>query len=100
MTLKMIVKKHFDNNRLILAVCDSKLKGKKFEQDNNVLDLSSDFYDGKETDKEEVKKLFKKAFVLNLAGQESVELGLDEGFIKIDHVINIDNIPHAQMCRG
>ena len=96
----MIVKKHVSDGKLILAVCDSELKGKVFEEGDLRLDLSCDFYDGEEMSKEEVKILFKEAFIVNLVGQESVELGLDQGIIKINNVINVQKIPHAQMCRG
>ena len=45
----MIVKKHVtQDRRLLLAICDSSLKGKKFVVGEKQLDLTSGFYAGEE----------------------------------------------------
>ena len=93
----MIVKQHVTRDkRLLLAVCDSDLKGKKLEQDNIQLDLASDFYKGEEMDQEQVIKLMKCASMVNLVGEESVELGIKAGIIEKSHIIKVQGIPHAQ----
>ena len=94
---KMNVKQHVARDRrLLLAVCDSDLKGKKFEDNKIQLDLSSDFYNGEEMDEERVLKLMKCASMVNLVGKKSVELGIKAGIIEKEHVIKVKGVPHAQ----
>jgi hypothetical protein len=93
----MIAKKHFiEDGRLILSVCDNSILGKKFETPKLKLDLSSDFYNGKEKTEEEIKKLIGNAYMINLVGNNSVGLGLKIGVISKNDVIKIKNIPYVQ----
>jgi len=66
----MIVKEHINEGKLILALCDKNLLGKKIEDQNIQLDLSSSFYKGEEADIEELKKLIKKAYIINAVGKK------------------------------
>lgn len=92
----MIVKIHKKNNRTIVAVCDKDILGRKFEQDDLQLDLASDFYAGAEMDEKEAGDLIRNADIINLAGRNSVKIGLEEGVIEESHIIEIAGIPHAQ----
>ncbi|MBW3004713.1 DUF424 family protein [Candidatus Woesearchaeota archaeon] len=92
----MIVKVHKKDERTVVAVCDSDLLGKKFEQGELQLDLTSDFYKGTEMDEKEAGDLVRNADIVNLVGKNSVKLGMQEGVIEEDHILEIDGIPHAQ----
>jgi len=92
----MIVKIHKKDGRTIVAVCDSSLLGKKFEENNVQLDLGSDFYAGKEMDGQEAGDLLRNADIVNLVGEESVQLGMTEGVIDKENIIHVKKIPHAQ----
>ena len=93
----MIVKEHVTaDNRLILTVCDKEIIGKKFETNDLKLDLSSDFYKGKEKTENEIVKLFPAAYMINLIGQKSVKLGLKSKIISEKDVIKIKDIPYVQ----
>lgn len=92
----MIVKVHKKDNRTIVAVCDDELLGKKFEQGDLQLDLTSDFYKGDQyTDKALVGDMIRNADSINLVGTISVSLGIEEGLIDKDKVIRVQGIPHA-----
>jgi len=94
----MIVKTNvYDDGRLFLAVCDSDLIGKKFENENLQLDLTSSFFKGEEKNAEEIILLVKKSYMVNFVGKESVELAIKEGIVDKDKIITIENIPTAQM---
>jgi len=94
---KMITKEHITaDNRLILTVCDKEIIGKKFETPDLKLDLSSDFYKGKEKTEKEIIKLFEQAYMINLVGQKSVELGLKSNIISKKDIIKIKDIPYVQ----
>jgi len=94
----MITKIHktFDG-RGVLAVCDSDLLGKKFEEKDLQIDLTSNFYKGEEKKEEEILELFKIASIINLVGKKSVELGIKAGIIDKEKVIKIKGVPHAQV---
>ena len=93
----MIVKIHkTPDGKKLVAVCDSGLLGKKFEQGNLQLDLTSDFYKGEEKSSEEVKEIIKGAYIVNVVGQESVAFFISLGIIEKGHVLEVGGIPHAQ----
>ena len=95
---KMIVKEHITvDNKLILTVCDKEIIGKKFETPDLKLDLSSDFYKGKEKTEKEIVKLFPAAYMINLVGQKSVDLGLISKIISKKDIIKIKDIPYVQV---
>lgn len=93
MNVKKITTK---DGQLMLAICDSSLKGKKFIEGDKQLDLSSDFYNGEKMNEEVVLELFKVAYTVNLAGEECISFAIKAGIIEKEHVITIDGIPHAQ----
>ena len=80
----------------LLAVCDSGLIGKKFEQGNKVLDLSSNFYDGVPKTEEEILKLVPNALSIDFVGEDSVAFAIKRDLVDKDNVIRIKGIPHAQ----
>jgi len=93
----MLVKKHKTRDgKLILAICDSDLIGKKFEQGKIQLDLTKDFYKGEEKSDSEILLMIREAYILNLVGEKSVKLALKQGLIDETHILNIQGIPHAQ----
>ncbi|MDD5086824.1 MAG: DUF424 family protein [Candidatus Nanoarchaeia archaeon] len=93
----MIVKKHVaEGGRLILCVCDEDIIGKNFQTDDFKLDLSSDFYKGDKKTEHETIKLIEAAYMINLVGDKSVELGLKLRVISKQDIIKIDNIPYVQ----
>ena len=93
----MIVKEHItSDNKLILTVCDKEIIGRKFETPDLKLDLSSNFYKGKEKTEKEIIKLFQMSYMINLVGQKSVELGLKSKIISKKDIIKIKNIPYVQ----
>ncbi|MDP7180772.1 MAG: DUF424 family protein [Candidatus Woesearchaeota archaeon] len=92
----MILKIHENQEKKIVAVCDSELKGKKFEEGKLQLDLTSHFYDGQEADETKILNSFKNAYMVNLVGQKSVDLAIKAGIAEKENVIKIDSIPHVQ----
>ena len=98
---KMIVKVHrTTEGRKIVAVCDSDLVGKKFEEGKMQLDLSSGFYKGEEISKDKVSKLIKEPGVFNVVGEKCVGLFLKLGLVDKGNVIRVDNVPHTQVVIG
>lgn len=84
------------SGRRIVAVCDSNLLGKRFEEKGLQLDLTGSFYKGEERSEEEIIKELKNCYIANFVGEKATKLGIKTGVINKDKVIKIKKIPHAQ----
>lgn len=94
---KFVVAKHNSEGRLILAVCDSSVHGKKLEDGNAVLDLSSRFYRGEEKDKSAVEKLMRKAYTIHAAGKNAVAIAAKLGLAAKEDAKTVAGVPHVQV---
>ena len=93
----MIAKEHVHpDGRIVLAVCDKEILGKKFEEGDKQLDLASLFYQGKEFEPEVIGDMMRNADSLNLVGEKAVKLGISEGIIDEHQILTISGIPYAQ----
>ena len=87
----------------VVAIADSDLIGKNFEENDIVLDVSERFYKGEEKTREEIVKILKEENNVNMIGKEIIKIDLEEGFINEEEVIKVQGVPHAQMynvCEG
>ena len=97
----MIVKKHTSSDgRLVIAICDTKLAGKKYHDDNSELDLSADFFQGEELEEDEAARLLTQAYSANIVGEESVALASNIGIIEEDNISYVDDIPFAYAVKA
>ena len=93
----MLAKIHKTHDgKIVVAVCDSLLFGKKFVEANLQLDLTTDFYNGEELEDDEIGDLIRNAYSVNLVGEQSVALGIKEGVIEEKNVIKVQGVPHAE----
>jgi len=94
----MLVKIH-EAYRKIVAVCDTELLGKKFEQDNMQLDVKRDFYGGTEMSEEDALKLITKAkkedACFNFVGKNSINLAIKSGLCDGKSILIIQGVPHC-----
>jgi len=92
------VKKH-ETYRLIIAVCDCDLIGKKFEQGNKQLDLKKDFYEGDKKEEADVIELLRNAqrndATFNIVGKNSVNAAIKAGIVSKKGIMKIQGIPYA-----
>jgi len=92
----MIAKLHkTSDGRTVLAVCDSNLIGRKIVEGDLQLDLSSNFYKGEEMSVDRIRELFKVVNIINLVGEETVKIGVNEGIVA--EVKRIGGVPHAEV---
>ena len=85
----MVLVKIIKSYREIIAICDSDLLGKKFEEGKFQLDVKESFFGGDETNEE------KAIEIMNIIGKKSVNIALKAGIIKKEGIGKIDNIPFA-----
>ena len=89
------LKRNINQESEIIAVCDADLLGKKFTENNLVLDIKERFYKGELLSNEEIIEILSNARYINLVGKESINLALKSGIIEKENIIKIKNIPHA-----
>jgi hypothetical protein len=94
----MLIKLH-RSYRTVVAVCDSDLIGKIFEEEGKQLDLRGDFFKGEEKSFKEIVKILKlqkkEDSTFNIIGKKSIEAAKEAGLISKEGVMEIKNIPYA-----
>jgi uncharacterized protein len=85
--------------RNVVAVCDEKLIGKKYEEGKFQLDLKENFFRNKDLPKEEVIKTLQlqagQDSTFNIVGPESIQAALEAGIINEENISKIQDIPFA-----
>ena len=83
--------------REIIAISDSNLLGKTFEQGNAQLEVKEAFFKGEEKTKQEVIEIIKKMqaedATFNIVGKESTQTALEAGIIQKQEIREIQGIP-------
>ena len=85
--------------RYVVAICDSDLLGKVFEEEKFQLDVKESFYKGKEVSQEEaiemMKDMQKEDATFNIIGKEATKAALKAGIIEKEGIGTIQGIPFA-----
>ena len=85
--------------RDIVAICDSDLLGKKFEEEKFQLDLTGNFFKGEETSEEKaikiIKEMSKEDASFNIVGENSINASIKAGIISKQGIKKIKGIPFA-----
>lgn len=97
---KMFVK-IIKSYRDVVAICDSNLLGKKYEEGQFQLDVREGFYKGEEMDEKGVRKIILKMLkedaTFNIVGEESVSVATNLGLIQKEGIKKIQGIPFAMV---
>lgn len=85
--------------RDVVAVCDSSILGKKFEQGKFQLDVKESFYKGEQVSEEKAIEIMKKMAAedatFNITGEKSVNAAIKAGVISKESIGKIQGIPFA-----
>lgn len=85
--------------RDVVAICDSELLGKKFEENEFQLDIKESFFGGEELSElkaiEIMKDMAKEDATFNIVGKDSVKAALKAEIISKESVREISGIPYA-----
>ncbi len=94
----MQIKIH-EGYRKTVALSDTNLIGKTFDQDIKEIKIRENFFQGEEKNKQEtieiLKDLAKEDVTFNIVGEESIQTALEAGIIDQQGIIKIGNIPVA-----
>ncbi len=93
----MLVKIHKLNNRTLVAVCDEDLLGRTFEEGETVLEIKKSFYEGEKKSDVEIGDLMRNADIINVVGNKSIKLALEEELITKEEIKEVQGIPHVQI---
>ncbi|MBI4918363.1 DUF424 family protein, partial [archaeon] len=69
----MLVKIHKLNDKTLVTVCDEDLVGRVFEENNLILDLRRNFYEGEIRGEVETGDLMRNADQINIVGEKSIK---------------------------
>ena len=87
--------------RGVVAVCDSELLGKYFDEGRFQLDIKESFYKGDEVSGEELldllRKMAREDATFNIIGKDSVDACIKIGLINEASVKKIAGIPYAMI---
>ncbi len=87
--------------RDVVAVCDSKLIGKKFQEDNFQLDIKENFYKGEEISEDKaieiMRNFSKEDAIFNIVGEKSISCALETGIISKDGIKKIQGVAFAMV---
>jgi len=87
--------------RDIVAICDSDLLGKKFEEGKFQLDIKESFFKGTESSEEKIieiiQNMSKNDATFNIVGKKSINTALKAGIISKEGIKKIKGIPFAMV---
>ena len=89
---------HRQGREVLVAVSDAALVGREFKEGNMRLLIHESFYGTEGADAPEVVRNLAACTIANLVGVDTVTLAIQHGFVHPDNVLDIDGVPHAQMC--
>lgn len=95
----IVVKVYTQGSERLVAACDPDILGKTFTSEGLRLEVSESFYGSDETDEEALVNWLRLATIANLAGERTVAIAVEHGFIDRECVLLIGGVPHAQMTR-
>ena|SRR3989344_7620826 len=85
--------------RNAVAIADSDIIGKRFEEGQRQLDIKESFYKGKEIGKEElIQEMIdqtKEDSTFNIVGKNSVAAAIEAGIISKESVGKVQGVPFA-----
>lgn len=94
----MYIKLH-KSYRDVVAVCDSDLLGKFFQEGNKILDIRESFYKGEEKSEKEIIELMidlaMEDATFNIIGNKSISCALKAGIITKEGIKKISNISYS-----
>ena len=94
----MLIKIH-KAYRVIVAICDTEIIGKHYEEGKAILDLKENFFKGDEKPESEIIELMqdlaKEDATFNIVGKQSVQAALKAQIISKEGIKTVQDIPFA-----
>ena len=94
------VRMHKGRDDIILAACDEEVIGKTFKGDGMRITVSEDFYNGELVPEEVFIERMRSATIMNLVGERTIALAVENGHVHENCVLQIGETKHAQVVKG
>ncbi len=95
----MILKVHRRGKDVVVAACDEELLDRTIKCGELKLHISRNFYGTEICNEEEFLAALRLCTSANLIGKKTIDIAMKAGFIRIEGVMDIDGIPHAQLYK-
>ncbi len=82
---------------VMLAISDADIVGKTLRSRGLEITVSREFYCEKSCGGRDVQKLAEGATIINAIGKEIVALLSSKGFLSVENIIMVGEVPHAQI---
>ena len=97
--MQILFKVHESQGKSVLAACDKNILGKKIEEGKICFEVKESFYKGKEAGKKELAELLKNYSNINLVGEKTVAVAIEEKVTEEKNILMIQGVPHVQIFR-
>ncbi len=81
----------------MLAACDADVLGKTLKDGKMNVKISEGFFGTQEVSKEELVIMLGQSSTMNLFGENTIAIAVDNGYVEKDNVMMIDGVPHVQI---
>ena len=96
--MRYYIKIHKKREDAITAICDEEIIGKRFDEGDIHLEVSERFYNGRLIGDDAAADEMNNARILNITGKNIINLALKKGVIKKSNILQVQRIPHAEVC--
>jgi hypothetical protein len=97
--LKVYAKLSKCGEHVLLAACDEDLLGKVLRDGKIVFKIAEEFYKGPKITAEEAVTLMQESSIVNLIGQNIVNVAIKKRLVHPEAVLEICGVPHAQIVK-
>jgi len=95
----MILRVHRHGKDTVVAACDEDILDKIFKCGELRIHVSKKFYGDEAVAEEDLIAALRACTSANLVGSETVGIAIRAGFIQRDCVMQIGDVPHAQLYK-
>lgn len=93
----ILAKVHKADDRVVLALCDSELFGKRFTESEKQLDLTSEFFRGEPVEKDFLEQLVHGASCILAIGKEAIAALVGMGVLQEKETKTLAGIPYTHL---
>lgn len=98
--MMIYVRLHTSRDGIILAACDECTLGNTYRGDGMRINVSESFYNGELVPEEAFVERMRSAVIMNLVGERTIALAIENGYVDEDNVLIIGETKHAQVVKG
>ncbi len=96
----MLLRERETPEGLLVSVCDHECLGETYVDEPVSLEVTEEFYGGKEAAEADSKAVvdgLQRADVANIVGEKAVSVAIEAGLVDEDRVLEVDGTLHAQL---